>query len=126
MNRSIALGLAMLAGGAIGATAVNGLHAQGTAPGAYAVVDISKINNPDLYKTILPKAGPAMAAFGGKFVIRTDKITSLDGPPPQRFVLIQFESPEKAMAWHNSALQKEVNAGRAKTTDSLSFMVDGM
>jgi hypothetical protein len=33
----------MLAGGAIGATAVNGLHAQGKAPGAYAVVDISAI-----------------------------------------------------------------------------------
>jgi len=29
MNQRIALGLAMLAGAAIGATAVNGLHAQG-------------------------------------------------------------------------------------------------
>ena len=28
MNRSIALGIAMLAGGAIGATAINALHAR--------------------------------------------------------------------------------------------------
>jgi hypothetical protein len=30
------------------------------------------------------------------------------GPPPQRFVLIAFESAEKAQAWRNSAAQKEV------------------
>jgi hypothetical protein len=34
MYRPIALGLAMLAGGVIGAVAVNGLHAQGQTPGA--------------------------------------------------------------------------------------------
>ena len=126
MNRSIALGLAMLAGGAIGATAVNGLHAQGTAPGAYAVVDISKINNPDLYKTILPKAGPAMAAFGGKFVIRTDKITSLDGATPARFVVIAFDNMDKAKAWNASAAQQEVNGIRKQTTDSRAFLVESM
>jgi hypothetical protein len=75
MNRAIPLGPAMLAGGAIGATAVNGLHAQGSAPAAYAIVDISAVTNPDVFKTLLPKAGPAMAAFGGKYIIRTDKIT---------------------------------------------------
>jgi uncharacterized protein (DUF1330 family) len=126
MNRSVALGLAMLAGGAIGATAVNGLHAQGNAPGAYAVVDISKINNPDLYKTILPKAGPAMAAFGGKFIIRTDKITTLDGTPPARFVVIAFDSMDKANAWNASAAQQEVNAIRTQTTNSRAFIVESM
>jgi uncharacterized protein (DUF1330 family) len=70
--------------------------------------------------------GPAAAkAAGGTFVIRTDKITSLDGPAPARFVLIKFDSPEQAMAWHNSAAQKEVDALRAKTTDSLAFIVPG-
>jgi uncharacterized protein (DUF1330 family) len=67
-----------------------------------------------------------LANTGGKYVIRTDKITALDGTPPQRYVLIQFESQEKAMAWKNSALQKAVDATRMKTTDSLSFMVEGM
>ena len=57
MNRTIALGLAMLAGGAIGVTAVNGLHAQHTAPGAYAVLDLSAIDSPDVFKTLPPKTG---------------------------------------------------------------------
>ena len=57
---------------------------------------------------------------------RTDKITSFDGTPPQRFVLIAFDNPEKAQAWHNSEAQKDIDGVRMKTTDSLSFMVEGM
>jgi hypothetical protein len=66
MNRSIALGLAMLAGAAIGATAVNELHAQNKAAGAYAVLDLADyyqarkeraINSPDVFKTLPSKTG---------------------------------------------------------------------
>ena len=57
MNRPIVLGLAMLAGGAIGATAVSGLHAQNKAPGAYAVLDLRAINSPDVFKTLPSKTG---------------------------------------------------------------------
>src|ERR1700722_4479978 len=75
MNRSITLGLAMLAGGAIGATAVSALQTQGKAPAAYAVVDISPITNADVFKSVVAKAGPAMQDSGGHFIARTDKIT---------------------------------------------------
>ena len=57
MNRPISLGLALLAGAAIAATAVNGLHAQNNAPGAYAVLDLSAINSPDVFKTLPSKMG---------------------------------------------------------------------
>jgi hypothetical protein len=60
MNRSMALGMAMLAGGTIGATAINALHAQGKAPGAYAIVDISKINDPEVFKNVVAKARQAL------------------------------------------------------------------
>ena len=126
MYRPIALGLAMLAGGAIGAVAVNGLHAQGKAPGAYAVVDISAITNPDLFKTLLPKAGPANDAFGGKYVIRTENIVGVIGTPPKRFVVIAFDSMDKAKAWSASAAQQEVDAIAAKSLNSRRLLVDGM
>lgn len=82
------------------------------------------ITDAEAYKAVLAPAS-AMAS-GGSFVIRTDKITSLDGTPPARFVLIKFDSVEQAQAWHNSAAQKEVDAIRAKSTDSLAFIVEGM
>jgi uncharacterized protein (DUF1330 family) len=116
----------MLAGGALGAAAVNGLNAQTKAPGAYAVIDISEITDTDTFtKQLLPKAGPAALGGGGQFVVRTDKITALDGTPPKRFVVIGFDSVEKAKAWDATPAQKEVDALRSKTTKSRSFIVDG-
>jgi len=58
MNRPIVLGLlALLAGTVIGATAVNGLHAENKAPGAYAALDLSAVNSPDVFKTLPSKRG---------------------------------------------------------------------
>jgi uncharacterized protein (DUF1330 family) len=125
MKQRIALGLAMLAGAAFGAVAVNGLKAQNKAPGAFVVVDVSEISNPDLFKTLLPKAEPAMNAFGGKFVIRTENIVGIDGTPPKRFVVIAFDSIDRAKAWDASAAQKEITNIRTRSTKSRQFIVDG-
>ena len=57
MNRSIALGLVMLAGAVIGPTAVSGLYAQNKAPGAYAILDLRAINRPDVIKRLPSKTG---------------------------------------------------------------------
>jgi uncharacterized protein (DUF1330 family) len=113
----------MLAGVALGA-AITGLHAQGKSPGAYVIVDISEITNPDGFKTLLPKAPAAMQAFGGQFIARTEKITALEGTPPKRFVIIGFESVAKAKDWDNSPAQKEINEIRMKSTKSRTFIVD--
>src|SRR6202163_2484942 len=125
MNRYITLVVGMLAGVVIGAGAVNGLHAQNKSPGAYAIVDVSEINNRELFQTLLPKAEPAMAAFGGKFVVRTENIVGLDGMPPKRFVVIAFDSIDKAKAWDSSPAQKEITGIRQRSTKSRQFIVDG-
>ena len=125
MNRYGTLAMGMLAGAALGAAAVNGLHAQNKAPGAYVVVDLSEISNRDLFQTLLPKAEPAMTAFGGKFVIRTENIVALDGTPPKRFVVIAFDSVEKAKAWDASTAQREIADIRQRSTKSRQFVVDG-
>jgi uncharacterized protein (DUF1330 family) len=124
MKQMITVAIAMTAGAFFGAVAVGGLHAQGK-PGAYAVVDIGEISDPDTFKTLLPKAGPAMSAFGGQFVARTEKITAVQGTPPKRFVIIGFDSVEKAKAWSESPAQKEVDAIRDKSTKSREFIIDG-
>ena len=116
--------LSMFAGCAIGASAIQAINAQ-QGPGAYAIVDIADVTNPDLFKTLGPKAGPANEAFGGKFIVRTEAITPLDGTPPKRIVVIAFDSIEKAKAWDASPAQKEVTDIRLKSTKSRSFIADG-
>jgi uncharacterized protein (DUF1330 family) len=102
------LALAILAGVALGAAAIQGLHAQSAAPKAYVIVDITQINDPATFKTLLPKAPRTVAEFGGHIVTGTDKISALDGVAPERFVIIGFE---------------EVTDIRRKSTKSRSFIV---
>jgi uncharacterized protein (DUF1330 family) len=126
MTRLAFTGIGMLAGILIGAAAVGGLNAQNAGPGAYAVVDIAEINDPATFVTLLPKAMQANNQFGGKFLTRTENIVALDGTPPKRFVVIAFDSMDKAKAWDKSQLQDEVNAIRKKSTKSRTFLVDGV
>jgi uncharacterized protein (DUF1330 family) len=129
MKRFLVPGLTMLAGVAIGAFAVQGLRAQAKPP-AYLVIPILKINDAATFKAgVIDKASATaaeMKAAGGEWVIRNTKFTSLDGTPPERLVIIKFDSVEKAQAFENTASQKEINAARMKTTNSLSFIVEGM
>jgi uncharacterized protein (DUF1330 family) len=125
MHQRIALGLAMLAGVAIGAGAVNGLHAQGKSPGAYAILDISEVTDPELLRQqIVPKAAPTVTAGGGHYIVRTDKITPLLGTPPKRVVVIAFDSVDKAKAWYESPAQKEVNVLAEKALKARWFIAD--
>ncbi len=128
MKTHYTVGLAMLAGFGLGAVAVQGLHAQAKPP-AIVVVDISDVTDPDGFKAITQRSNAnttVTAQMGGRYITRTDKITALDGPAPKRFIIIHFDSAEKAQAWHNSPDQKKVDEIRAKTTKSRSFLVEGM
>ena len=125
MSRLVTIGVAMIAGAALGGAAVNGLNAQMKAPGAYVVVDISEITNADDFKTLLPKTDASNAAFGGENIMRTDNIVALDGTPPKRFVVIAFDSMDKAQGWNKSAAQEEINTIRRRSTKSRTFIVDG-
>jgi uncharacterized protein (DUF1330 family) len=117
------LALAILAAVALGAAAIQGLHAQSAVPKAYVIVDITQINDPATFKTLLPKAPRTVAEFGGHIVTRTDKISALDGVAPERFVIIGFDSVQKAKDWNDSPAQKEVSDIRRKSTKSRSFVV---
>jgi uncharacterized protein (DUF1330 family) len=94
-------------------------------PRRFAIVDISEITDPATFKTLLPIAGKANDQFGGKFIARTENVVALDGMAPKRFVVIAFESMDKAKAWDKSPLQNEVNAIRKKSTKSRTYLVDG-
>jgi uncharacterized protein (DUF1330 family) len=118
--------LTLVSGVAVGGVASQALLAQ-TKPPAYVVVAIGKVNDVDAFKTgVVDKGAPPVQAAGDKFVVRTQSITALDGTPPQRYVIIAFDSVEKAKAWYDSAAQKPINEARIKTTDSVSFIVEGM
>jgi uncharacterized protein (DUF1330 family) len=120
------LAIALVAGTAIGGAAIQSLHAQ-MKPPAYIVIPILKINDAAAFKAgVVDKNVPAdITAAGGHYVIRSQKFTTVDGTPPERLVVIAFDSVEKAQAFLNTTAQKEINAARIKSTNSLQFIVEG-
>jgi uncharacterized protein (DUF1330 family) len=127
MNQRIALGLAMLAAFGLGTVAVQGLHAQAKPP-TYVVIDIAEMTDPEGFKAIPTSAAASPAAtavLGGRYVIRTEATTALEGTPPKRFVVLAFDSKEKAQGWYDAAETKAINAIRGKTTKSRVFVVEG-
>jgi uncharacterized protein (DUF1330 family) len=127
MKQIIALGVATLTGCAIGAFAVQGLHAQAKPP-TYIVIDIAKMIDPEGFKAVTssPAAGAArLKELGGRYIIRSTTMSAVDGAAPARFVVLAFDSKEKAQGWVDAADEKAINAIRAKTTNSSAFMVDG-
>jgi uncharacterized protein (DUF1330 family) len=127
MKTRYAVTMGVLAGVLIGATAIKGLNAQATPP-TYVVIDISEMIDPEGFKAVTTSAAasPARAAaLGGRYVIRTETTTALDGTPPKRFVVLAFDSKEKAQGWADAIDIKEINAIRGKTTKSRSFIVEG-
>ena len=100
-------------------------RAQAQSP-IYVVIAIQKITDPEAYKPLPEKGKAAAEAAGGHYIIRTGNITGLDGVAPERLALIEFDSIEKAQAWYKSAAQKDADTIRAKSTDSLAFIVEGL
>ena len=109
MKSYLTVSLAMLTGMAIGGFAVQGLQAQGKPP-VYLITEID-VSNPDAYgKEFAPKAQATIRAAGAKFVLiggvagaGSKPITAMDGTPPKRITVQQWESTEALNKWYNSA-----------------------
>ena len=129
MNRYLSLAIAMLAGGALGAAAVEGLHAQAKPPVFQVTeIDVSAANVDAYIKEYAPKAQALIRANGGRPLAGTQNVTTLEGAAPTRRVAItQWDSLEKLQAYRATAEFKNL---RATTGDKLakfrSFAVEGM
>ena len=124
MNTKFKLTLAVLAGAALGATAIQGLHAQAKPP-VYQIVEIDVLNQEVYVKDYAPKA--AIRASGGKFLAAGGKTTSIEGDPPKtRIVLQQWDSVEQIQAYRNSAAFKDLLPLREKLAKFRSFTVEGI
>jgi uncharacterized protein (DUF1330 family) len=123
MNSNQKFAIALATAVALSALGVKGLSAQSLPP-TYFIVDFSEITDPEGFKALAAKATPEiLAGFGGKYMIRSQNITAVEGVAPKRLVIIAFDTPEHAKAW---AEQPDPRAIRAKTTKSRSFLVEGL
>ena len=124
-TRSMAA-LALLAGAAIGAVAVQGLHAESKAP--VYVVTATDISDLDAFqKEYLPVVQPTIQAAGGRRVAAGQNIVVLEGPSPgTRVAINQFDSLEAVQAWRASADFKAARKIGDKYAKFRAFVVEGV
>jgi|SRR6478672_4571673 uncharacterized protein (DUF1330 family) len=125
MRTLFAVMISILAGTAIGASAVQYLYAQAKPP-AYVITD-ADVTNVDAYiKEYLPLVQKAFLDGGAKYLARNGKVVAFDGEPPKRVAILVFENLDKAQAALTSAAFKDVRAIGEKYAKFRTFAIEGV
>ena len=125
MKTNQKLMLAVLVGASFGAAGATVIHARQVKvlPG-YVIAEVD-VTDPATFKEYADKAPGTIAASNGHYVIRGGKSLSIEGEPPKRFVVIQFESVEKAKAWEDSPAYDAIKPIRHSSAKSRVFIIEG-
>ena len=126
MKTHYTVALSMIAGAALGAAAIQGLHAQAKPP-VYSVAEISVTNLDAYLKEYSPLAQAGIKNSGGKLLAVGQNVTSVEGAPPANRVAIQqWDSLEKLQAWRNSAEFKKAREIGDKYAKFRTFTIEGL
>jgi uncharacterized protein (DUF1330 family) len=131
MKSYLSLGLAMLAGAALGATGMSALHAQNKAP-VYSVTEID-VSNPEAFgKEFAPKAQATIKAHGGKLVALGGSggagakgLVAFEGTAPKRAVIQQWENMDAFKKWYNSPEYQEARKIGNKYATFRRYVLEG-
>jgi uncharacterized protein (DUF1330 family) len=126
MKSNHKLVLAVLAGVIIGVAGM-AIHAQQTktAPG-YVVAEVD-VHDAATFAKYGAKVPDTLKPYNGHYLVRGGKIEGVEGTAPKdRFVVIAFDSAEKARAWENSAEYEAIKPIRHSSATSRVFIVEGV
>ena len=86
------------------------------------------MNSAQIHEEICAEVKPAaFAAFGAKFLARGGRSEAMEGrETPQRSVVIEFESYEKAVACYHSAAYQEAKSYREEWAKAEIIIVEGI
>jgi uncharacterized protein (DUF1330 family) len=116
MNTKFKIAMALVAGAALGAAAMQGLHAQAKLK-AYTVAELETLDAA-AQATYVPAVLAAQKAAGGHpFNTGGGKMVAMEGAPaPMRVAITEWDSLEQAQAFYNSAAWKNLAPQRDKAT----------
>ena len=93
---------------------------------ALIIVDI-EVLDPVRYEDYKRLASAAIAAHGGRYLVRGGKTEVLDGEwTPRRMVVLEFDSVEKAKAWRVSPEYAEAKRIRDSCARANMIVAEGL
>jgi uncharacterized protein (DUF1330 family) len=68
---------------------------------------------------------PIVESFGGRYIVRSEQITSLsDSWIPDRVIVIEFASKTQILSWLFSPQYKEVSSLRVNSVESEAIIIE--
>ena len=94
---------------------------------AYVIADV-KVGNEARYEDYKALSPQAVASAGGRFLVRGGAVSVLEGSwHPDRLVVLEFDDPDAARSFYDSALYLQARAARAGATEHFNMiLVEGL
>ncbi len=93
---------------------------------AYLIANVD-IKDADKFKDYMKATPPIIKQFGGKFLVRGGDFEICEGSwNPKRFVLVEFESMQKAKQFYNSPEYKSIKDLRQSSAYTEWIVVEGL
>lgn len=93
---------------------------------AYVVLDV-EVQDPQTYDRYKELAPPAIAAYGGRYLVRGGRTETLEGSwEPTRLVVLEFPTMEKARAWWSSREYAAAKKLRQSCANTEMVLVPGL
>ena len=90
----------------------------------HVIIDI-KVLNKSMYEEYIRKVPTIVKSFGGRYIVRGGKITTISGNwSPERVILLEFDNAEQVHRWLNSPEYKNVAPLRENATITNAIMIE--
>ena len=93
-------------------------------PKGYVITRVD-IKDPEAYARYAAEATKAIAALGGRPLVRGGRYEALEGKARARNVVLEFDSYDAARAWYHSAEYQAAKALREGAAEMEMVLVEG-
>jgi uncharacterized protein (DUF1330 family) len=76
-------------------------------------------------KRYMVEAPPTVAAFGGRYLVRGPDVSS-QVSSPERMVVAEFDSKERALSWYHSEIYRPLRDLRNRSAEAVILLADGV
>ena len=125
MKTRYIVALSMLAGVAVGALALQGLHAQAKPP-VYFVVENEISDVKSYLKEYAARARDMIKANGGRYLAAGDATTFVGEPPKSRVAIFVFDDLQQIQTWLSSPEYKELRKVGEKYAKFRNYAIPGI
>ncbi len=93
---------------------------------AFVIVEI-EVRDPEAYETYRSLVPSSLDAYGGQFIARGGATENLEGDwAPERIVVLEFPSLERARQWWASPEYRDAKAIRMRAARTRMIATDGV